>query len=129
MTLRKQQCTLDGQRFSQDVGASEESNLLQFFNPYVARDLTCVLLKAFLDESKCSHYNWNCGCLHFPHFCHFNFKVFILGQLLYFLIDTFLSDGILMSIIMHVFDNYVRSIIIIIIIVIIVYFCYKHWQF
>ena len=59
MTLRKQQCSLDGQCFSQDVGASEESNLLQFFNPYVARDLTCVLLKTFLDESKCSYYNWN----------------------------------------------------------------------
>ena len=103
MTLRKQQCSLDGQRSSQDVGASEESNLLQFFNPHVARDLTCVLLKAFLDESKCSHYNWNCGCLHFPHFCHFNFKVFIFGQLLYFF-NRYISDGILMSIIMHVFS-------------------------
>ena len=84
MFLRQQQCSLDGQRSSQDVGASEESNLLQFFNPYVARNSTNVLLKASLNKSKCSHYNWNCRSLHLPHFCYFSFKIFVLGQLLYF---------------------------------------------
>ena len=115
MTLRKQQCSLDGQRSSQDVGASEESNLLQFFNPYVARDLTCVLLKAFLDESKCSHYNWNCGCLHFLHFCYLNFKIFVFGELLYFF-NRYISFRWYTHVnhnarlFFLVFDNYVRSV-------------------
>ena len=60
MSLWQHQKSLDGEHSSQDVGASEESDLLQFFNPYVARKLTNILLKASLDESKCSHYNWNC---------------------------------------------------------------------
>ena len=48
MALRQQQCPLDGQRSFQNVGASEETNLLQFFNSYVSRHFIYVLLKVFL---------------------------------------------------------------------------------
>ena len=77
---------------------------MQFFNSYVARNLTYAFLNVFLGESKCSNCDWNRLWLHFPHFLHFSFKILFLDSLSIYLMSIFLSDGKAMSTIMHLFS-------------------------
>ena len=66
--------------------------------------LVNVFFDAFLDYSKCPDDNMYCYCFQSPHFRNLNFQIFILDNFSATFTDVFRSDGIAITISMHVFS-------------------------
>ncbi|NJL81462.1 MAG: CHAT domain-containing protein [Richelia sp. SM2_1_7] len=102
MILRQVQDSRDGKRSAYNVCTSKAYNFLEFFNCWHSGYWFQSFFETLLGEANCTYYNWYSRCLHSPHSCNFYFKVFVFDDFSSSFMDTFLSDGTVMSIMIQV---------------------------